>query len=243
MARRYRRRLVRLVDRVEAGSVPEAVALIVAGNVTVNGVIVTNPDSMVRPDAAVAVVAGRVLRGTTKLRVALDRFAPDVSDRICLDVGAAAGGFTTALLEQGAAKVYAVDVGYGQLAGRLRQDSRVVNLERTNLAALSPKLIPEPVSVVCLDLSYLAVSDAVGQLETLVVGEGAQLIALVKPTYELHASRMIAEPDAVAKAVETAVAAADNCGWAVEPDTVPVAGAGGAPEVFIYGTRRPPVSR
>jgi 23S rRNA (cytidine1920-2'-O)/16S rRNA (cytidine1409-2'-O)-methyltransferase len=135
--------------------------------------------------------------------------------------------------------VYAVDVGYGQLAGWLRQDRRVVNLERLNLAHLTAGLIPEVAEVICLDLSYLALADALPQLASLELSECAQLIALVKPTLELHASSMIVECDAIDKAVAVAVAAAESCGWSVGDTTVPVSGGGGAPEVFIYGTRRP----
>ena len=239
MARRHHRRFVRLVDRLEVGSVREAVAVIVAGRVTVNGVIVANPDAWIAADAVVALVAERVLRGTVKLRAALVRFGVRVSGRVCLDVGAAAGGFTAALLEAGARRVYAVDVGYGQLAGWLRQDSRVVNLERTNLADLGPGLVPEAVEVICLDLSYLALADAIPQLAALDLSEAAHLIALVKPAFELHASSMIVDGDVIDKAVDAAMAAAENCGWSMDETTVPVNGGGGAPEVFIHGTRQP----
>jgi 23S rRNA (cytidine1920-2'-O)/16S rRNA (cytidine1409-2'-O)-methyltransferase len=239
MARRHHRRFVRLVDRLEVESVREAVAAIVAGRVMVNGLVVTNPDAGVATDAVVALVAERVLRGTVKLQAALAQFGPKVSGRVCLDVGAAAGGFTAALLEAGARRVYAVDAGYGQLAGWLRQDSRVVILERTNLAELGPPLIPEAVEVICLDLSYLALADAVPQLESLDLSEGVQLIGLVKPTFELHASSVIVDGYAIDKAVEAALAAIHRCGWSVAGKTVPVTGGGGAPEVFIYGTRPP----
>jgi 23S rRNA (cytidine1920-2'-O)/16S rRNA (cytidine1409-2'-O)-methyltransferase len=238
MVRRYYRRFVRLVDRLELGSVEEAVVVIVAGRVAVNGVVVMNPDTLVAADAVVSLLPERVLRGTVKLRAALVGFGAEVSARLCLDVGAAAGGFTAALLEAGARRVYAVDVGYGQLGGWLRQDGRVVNLERTNLAGLGRELVPEAVEVICLDLSYLAVADALPQLAALELSEGAQLIALVKPTFELHAPSMIIDDDAIDKAVAAAMAVAECCGWLVGDTTVPVTGAGGAPEVFIYATRR-----
>ncbi len=185
MARSYHRRFIRLVDRLAVGSVEEAAALILARRVRVNGVIVTNPATRIATDASVAVLPQRVRRGTLKLRAALTRFDVSVSGRVCLDVGAAAGGFTAALLEAGAATVYAADVGYGQLAGWLRQDPRVVNLERTNLADLGPPRVTEPVAVICFDLSYLALADAIPQLARLGLGERAQLIGLVKPTFEL----------------------------------------------------------
>jgi 23S rRNA (cytidine1920-2'-O)/16S rRNA (cytidine1409-2'-O)-methyltransferase len=181
----------------------------------------------------------RVLRGTVKLQAALAQFGPKVSGRVCLDVGAAAGGFTAALLDAGASTVYAVDVGYSQLAGWLRQDGRVVNLERTNLAELGPALVLEAVEVICLDLYYLALADAVPQLELVDVSEGAQLIALVKPTFELHAPSLIVDGYEIDKAVAAAAAALQGCGWSVADERVSVTGGGGALEVFIYGTRRP----
>jgi 23S rRNA (cytidine1920-2'-O)/16S rRNA (cytidine1409-2'-O)-methyltransferase len=238
MARQNRRRLVRLADRVEVGSLDQAVALIIAGRVMVNGMVVTNPDSLVPADAAVTLVKSRTLRGTFKLRKALARFDVTVSGRVCLDVGAAAGGFTTALLHAGARRVYAVDVGHGQLASWLRQDPRVVNLESVNLADLGPDLVPEPVALVCLDLSYLAIADALPQLTRVDLAEDAQLIALVKPTFELRAPSLVKDDEAINKAVATAVAAAQHFGWSVGRTVAPVVGAGGAREVFIYGVRR-----
>jgi 23S rRNA (cytidine1920-2'-O)/16S rRNA (cytidine1409-2'-O)-methyltransferase len=153
-------------------------------------------------------------------------------------MGAAAGGFTAALLEAGARRVYAVDVGYGQLVGRLRRDRRVVNLERRNLAHLDAQLIPGAVDVISLDLSYLALSQAIPQLGSLELSTDPQLIALVKPTFELHASSMVVEREAIDKATASAKAAAESCGWSIDEGSVPVRGGGGAPEVFIYGTRR-----
>jgi 23S rRNA (cytidine1920-2'-O)/16S rRNA (cytidine1409-2'-O)-methyltransferase len=238
VARRHQHRFVRLVDRFPAESTGEVVGMITAGLVTVDGVVMANPAALVAADAVVAVLPERVLRGTVKLRAALDRFGVSVSGRVCLDVGAAAGGFTMALLEAGARRVYAVDVGYGQLVGRLRQDRRVVNLERTNLANLDAQLIPGALDVISLDLSYLALSQAIPQLGSLELSAKAQLIALVKPTFELHASSMVVESEAVDKATASAKAAAESCGWSIDERSVPVRGGGGAPEVFICGTRR-----
>ena len=108
---------------------------------------------------------------------------------MCLDLGAAAGGFTRVLLESGAARVYAVDAGFGQLLGSLRQDPRVVNLEATNVAALDTHLIPEPIEVVTIDVSYLALAAAVAQLDRITIVPGADLIGLVKPMFELRLAR------------------------------------------------------
>ena len=190
MARRHCR-FVRLADHVKLRSAAEASHLIVSGRVTVNGLPVTNANTLVAIDAVVTVVTGRTLRGTVKLRRALSGFGLTASGRVCVDAGAAAGGFTAALLEAGARRVYAVDVGFGQLAGWLGQDRRVINLERTNVANLGPGLVPEPVDIVCLDLSYLALADAIPQLTLLSMTERARLIALVKPAFELHAGSAV----------------------------------------------------
>ena len=238
MARRARSRFAPLVDRVEVDSRREAIQLIQSGRVKVNGVITRNPRSLVAPNAAVTLTRPRTLRGTTKLRAALARFGPDVSGRVCLDVGAAAGGFTTALLEAGAARVYAVDTGYGQLLGSLRQDQRVVNLERTNLRDLGPDTVPEPVGVVCLDLSYVALADALPQLTGVDWRHDAELVALVKPTFELGAGSLVTDPEPLAKARAIAAAAAESCGWSVLGSMpAPVTGQAGAPEVFLHGRR------
>lgn len=237
MARRNRRRFVPLVDRVQVGSRDEAIALIVTGQVVVNGMLVTNPNSVVPAGVEVKLIKRRTLRGTFKLQNALARVGARASGQVCLDLGAAAGGFTAALLQANASRVYAVDAGYGQLVSWLRQDPRVVNLERVNLAELGPTLIPEPIGLVCLDLSYLAIADALPQLAAVELTEDAQLLALVKPTFELHASSLVVNDELVDKAVATATAAAGICGWSVKRTVAPVAGAGGAREVFIFGIR------
>jgi hypothetical protein len=121
------------------------------------------------------------MRGGDKLRAALTTFSIDVDGRVALDVGAASGGFTKALLDGGARRVYAVDVGHGQLPGSLRQDDRVVVMERTNIADLDTERVPEPLDVVTLDLSYLSVASAVPQLGRLRFAGSASLVALINP--------------------------------------------------------------
>src|SRR5207248_5685095 len=115
---------------------------IAEGRVLVDGRIVTNPRSQVRRDALVSIRRPTALRGEAKLRAALAAFEVPVAGRVALDAGAAAGGFVRVLLELGAARVYAVDVGHGQLLGSLRQEPRVVTLERTNISDLDPSLVP-----------------------------------------------------------------------------------------------------
>ena len=111
--------------------------------------------------------SSKPLRGSAKLAAALDAFGIDVAGRLCLDVGASTGGFTSVLLERGAARVYAVDAGHGQLLGSLRQDARCVNLEATNVGDLTVALVPDVIDLVTVDVSYLALREAVRQLSAL----------------------------------------------------------------------------
>ena len=191
----------------------------------------------VRSDASLRLLSSESLRGTRKLCRALESFGLTVRGTVALDLGAAAGGFTQALLHAGAARVYAVDAGSGQLRGHLRTDARVVTLERTNLSALTRREVAEPVDVVVMDLSYLAVADALPQLDLGLLSPGAQLVALVKPTYELLA----ADPASVARAVALVQRAMVQRGWGVmgqEPS--PIAGSRGAVEVFVHAVRATP---
>jgi 23S rRNA (cytidine1920-2'-O)/16S rRNA (cytidine1409-2'-O)-methyltransferase len=168
--------------------------LIEEGTVLVNGVPAQSPRTRVRADAAVQIRHPRPLRGTIKLAHALAVFRIDAAGATALDLGAAAGGFTQALLDAGAARVYAVDAGAGQLRGWLRADPRVISLERTNLAQLGPHIITEPANLITMDLSYLAIADAIGQIDRQMLAPAAQLIALVKPTFELHAATLADQP-------------------------------------------------
>ncbi len=127
-------------------------------------------------------------RGAYKLLTALEHFALNVTDFVCLDAGASTGGFTDCLLQHGAAKVYAVDVGHGQLHEKLRQDSRVINLEKTNLRLAPPSLIPEKVQLIVADVSFISLTmvlpPCLPWLE-----DGGKIIALIKPQFELGAQQ------------------------------------------------------
>ena len=205
-----------------------------AGHVRVNGFPVTNPDALVARDAHVAVVAPQPLAGEAKLAAALAAFAPRVAGRVALDLGAAAGGFTRVLLAAGARRVYAVDAGFGQLLGSLRQDPRVVTLERTNLGALTPALIPDAIELVTIDVSYLALARAVPQLAPLHIAGDAELIALVKPMYELG---LAAPPpdELLPAAVAAARAGIEAAGWTVTGVIAsPVTGHRGAKELLLH---------
>ncbi|HUC05800.1 MAG TPA: SAM-dependent methyltransferase, partial [Acidimicrobiales bacterium] len=158
-----------------------------------------------------------------------------VEGRTAADLGASAGGFTTALLERGARRVYAIDAGVGQLLGRLRIDPRVVTLEGCNIGALTPSQVPEVVDVVTMDLSYLALADALPQLRALVLSPAADLVALVKPTFELRRARLAAGDADVAAAVRAVRTAARSCGWRpLGTVRAPRTGRAGAAECFLH---------
>ena len=211
---------------------------VAAGEVLVDGVIVTNPRGLVRADASVIHRPPRPLRGEDKLRAALDRFAIDVTGRRCLDLGAAAGGFTRVLLERGVERVFAVDAGHGQLRGDLRADARVVNLERTNLADLSAIPRCAPIGVVTMDLSYLSIAAAIPQLEPLTFADDADLVALVQPMFELGLDEPPTDERSFERALERAVAGVERGSWRVAGTMPsPVTGSRGAREWLLHARR------
>jgi 23S rRNA (cytidine1920-2'-O)/16S rRNA (cytidine1409-2'-O)-methyltransferase len=177
-----------VVDRGLAPSRERARALILAGQVTVAGQIATKAGTLVDPAAEVALRAPDhpyVSRGGVKLAHGLDAFAIDPSGAIALDVGASTGGFTDVLLQRGAAKVYAIDVGYGQLAWPLRQDPRVVVLERENVRSIDLAKVPEPCDLAVIDVSFISLTLVLPRVgELLRAPAGKPIVALVKPQFE-----------------------------------------------------------
>lgn len=210
------------------------------GQIIVDGRVVKNPQSMIGPGSMVTLAQQPALRGEAKLRAALNAFSVSVMNRVALDVGAAAGGFTKVLLESGARRVYAVDVGHGQLIGSLRQDGRVINLESTNVGELNPGLVSDVIDVITLDLSYLALADAVQQLEQVQIAPNGDLVALVKPMFELHWPYP-PEPDnrcALDRAVALAVTGISACAWRViNSIESPVRGSRGTVEFLVHAKR------
>jgi 23S rRNA (cytidine1920-2'-O)/16S rRNA (cytidine1409-2'-O)-methyltransferase len=187
-----RRRLDRLVvDRGLAASRQRAAALILAGRVTVEGERAEKAAQQVAPDARVEVVEdeGYVSRGGIKLAGALDAFSVTVAGLVAMDVGASTGGFTDCLLRRGARRVYAIDVGYGQLAWKLRQDARVVVLERSNMRYLEREQIPEPVDLATVDTSFISLTKVIPRVIEF-LGENGRLLALIKPQFEVGRGRV-----------------------------------------------------
>lgn len=176
-----------MVERGLAPSRDRAQALILAGKVLVAGEPVTKAGALVSPQAPLTLQAPDipyVSRGGLKLAAALEHFQISVASKVVLDVGASTGGFTDCLLQQGALRVYAVDVGYGQLAWSLRQDARVILLERTNIRYLPPEAIAEPIDLATIDVSFISLKLVLPRVKEF-VRPGGEIIALVKPQFEV----------------------------------------------------------
>ncbi len=174
-----------LVDRGLFDSREKAKRAVMAGQVRVDGELRDKPGTAVKDEVRLEVTGGEpyVSRAGRKLEAALDRFGVDPAGRVCLDVGASTGGFTDCLLQRGASRVYAVDVGYGQLDYGLRNDPRVVVMERVNARHLPPDALPEPVSLVTLDVSFISLAKVLPAVLPHGV-PGALVLALVKPQFE-----------------------------------------------------------
>ncbi len=179
-----------IVERGLAESRARAQALLIAGRVRVGAGdqarLDRKPGDLVDPATTVEVELPEpyVSRGGHKLAAALDAFAVDPSGRVCLDVGASTGGFTDVLLQRGARRVYAVDVGRGQLAEPLRRDSRVVSMERTNARTLTAETLPEPISLASVDVSFISLRLVLTPILSTFAEDGGDLIPLVKPQFE-----------------------------------------------------------
>jgi 23S rRNA (cytidine1920-2'-O)/16S rRNA (cytidine1409-2'-O)-methyltransferase len=220
---------VLLVARGLAPSRERARALIMAGEVRVAGQPVTKAGTAVATDAAIEVTAASesrfVGRGALKLERALDAFALDPAGCVCVDVGASTGGFTDLLLQRGAAHVFAVDVGHGQLAWTLRTDSRVTVMERTNIRYL--EALPELVKCAVIDVSFISLRLVLPRVATLLMPNG-WVVALVKPQFEAgraeadRGAGVIREPAVHRRVLRELLA------WLAEGATAGTAGTAGA---------------
>lgn len=221
-----------------AESRERAQALILAGKVRVAGETVRSPARTVSEDAPIAVDAepGYASRGALKLAPALDRFGVDPGGRVCADIGASTGGFTDVLLRRGAAKVFAVDVGRGLLHWRLRQDPRVVVIERVNARDLEE--FPEPVSLVVIDVSFISLEKVLPAIQG--AAPQAEVVALFKPQFEVGRAE-VGKGGIVRDAAAIATALGRFREWCaahgyVVRDEAPsdVAGAEGNREIFVH---------
>jgi 23S rRNA (cytidine1920-2'-O)/16S rRNA (cytidine1409-2'-O)-methyltransferase len=240
--RAERRRLdLALVALGLAPSREQAQALVMAGDVTVDGQPARKPGQSVGPEARLLVRAhaSRVGRGAGKLLGALEAFGVSPAGRVALDVGASTGGFTDCLLQRGARGVIAVDVGYGQLAWRLRQDPRVTVLDRMNARLLDPEALPALADIATVDVSFISLTKVLPAIVGCLQPSGT-IVALVKPQFEVGRSRVgkggvVRDEAARADAVAVVREAAEGLGFAVlgESESV-LSGPKGNREVFLW---------
>src|SRR5262247_1434302 len=230
-----------VVTRGLAPSRERARALVLAGQVSVDGKPVTKAGTTVDEASDVALIAPDhpyVGRGGLKLAHALDTFHIDVTGRECLDIGASTGGFTDAMLQRGAARVVALDVGHGQLDWRLRNDARVVVLEHMNARHLTPSALPAPVDLVTIDVSFISLARILPVVPP-TLAPGADVVALVKPQFEAGRAEVrkgiIRDPAIQARVLdEVAVAAAEVGLTRAGSTTSPITGQKGNVEFLLH---------
>lgn len=188
MALTEKKRLdILIYEKGMAKSRERARSMIMAGNIMVNGEPIDKPGTLINANATIISKEPELIyisRGGLKLEHALKIFELDVSGYICLDVGASTGGFTDCLLKFGARLVYSVDVGYGQLDWKLRQDPRVVVIERTNIRYIPPENLPEPFDLIAIDVSFISLKIVVPAIIGYLKKQG-KIIALIKPQFEV----------------------------------------------------------
>lgn len=233
-----------LVTRGLAESRAKAKAAVEAGGVTVDGAPAKSASQTVSDDAEIGYAAAHrwVGRGALKLERALDLWPVAVEGRVVLDVGASTGGFTEVCLDRGAARVFAVDVGYGQMHPKVAADPRVVNLERTDARGLTPEIIEAPSLVVC-DASFIGLSKVLPAALDLATPD-ADLITLVKPQFEGAGPKdagkkgVVKDPEVHAAAVKGVRAWLESVGWSVrETAESPITGGDGNVEFLMWARR------
>lgn len=231
-----------LVRKGVVESREQAQLLIAQGVVQVGGRSVLKSSTQVQANAALHLVDAKipyVSRGGLKLEGALKVFDIDPSNKRVMDVGSSTGGFTDCLLQRGAAKVFAVDVGYGQLAWRLRKDPRVVCLERTNIRYLDPRSLPGPVDLVTIDVSFISLKKVLLKILE-ILKPGGSVLALVKPQFEVGKGEVgrggiVKERALHERVIQDITAFAQSLGFTpLGYTTSPVPGKKGNVEYFIH---------
>jgi 23S rRNA (cytidine1920-2'-O)/16S rRNA (cytidine1409-2'-O)-methyltransferase len=218
---------------------------VLRGTVAVNGIVATKPNQQVGAEDQIALddpAAAYVSRAALKLVAGLDEGAIDPAGRVCLDLGASTGGFTQVLLERGAARVYAVDVGHDQLHQRVKADPRVVSLEGVNGRDLTGALIPEPIDLVVSDVSFVSILKVIDPVLAL-AAPAADAVILIKPQFEVGRDNIgkggiVTNEAAVAEAIKRVIAHFADAGWVRRfAIASPIAGGDGNREI-VAGFRR-----
>ncbi len=232
-----------LLDRGLVASRERARALIMTGGVLVRGQPETKPGTLIDPAAEITLRAEDhpyVSRGALKLVQGLDSFAIDPTGAVALDIGASTGGFSDVLLRRGATRIYAIDVGYGQLAWSIRQDPRVVVLERHNVRTIDLALVPEPCDLAVIDVSFISLTMVLPRVRDLLQPPfGKPIVALIKPQFEVGRERVgkggvVRDPEARRGAVDKIRTWADASGFIAGPDVEsPITGPAGNVEYLI----------
>lgn len=232
-----------LVERGLAATREKAQALIMAGEVLVDGQKAAKPGQPAGGDCRIEVLAQApfVSRGGLKLDAAIGRFGIRVADRICLDIGASTGGFTDCLLQHGAARVHAVDVGTGQLDWKIRNDVRVVVHEKLNARYLRPEDIGETVGLAVCDVSFISVTLIVPAAVELLQPDG-EMVILVKPQFEVGKGQVgkggiVREPELHQAACQRVEDVVRGMGFTTEIMDSPILGAEGNREFLLHGRR------
>lgn len=220
----------------------KAKALIMAGQIYVNGMKAIKPGVIVNSSDKIELRGNTlpyVSRGGLKLEKAMEVFPITLSDKVCMDIGASTGGFTDCMLQNGAVKVYSIDVGYGQLAWKLRSDSRVVNLERTNFRYVTSEQIPESIDFASIDVSFISLKLIFPALMPLLKTDG-ECVCLVKPQFEAGKDKVgkkgvVRERSTHVEVIENVIGYASDNGFSVlNLDFSPVKGPEGNIEYLLY---------
>jgi 23S rRNA (cytidine1920-2'-O)/16S rRNA (cytidine1409-2'-O)-methyltransferase len=229
-----------LAERGLAESREKAQALVLAGEVLVNGVKAQKPGQSVTAEADLQVLRhpAYVGRGGLKLEAAIRHFGIEVAGRVCLDVGASTGGFTDCLLQHGAARVHAVDVGFGQIDWKLRTDPRVILHERLNARYLRPEDIGEPVGLAVCDVSFISATLILPAIAPLLQPAG-EMVILVKPQFEVGREQVgkggiVRDPQLHRSACERVENAVRRMNYTTEIIESPILGAEGNKEFLLY---------
>jgi 23S rRNA (cytidine1920-2'-O)/16S rRNA (cytidine1409-2'-O)-methyltransferase len=229
-----------MVERGLAPSREKAQALVMAGEVLVNGQKAAKPGQAIENDAAIEVLARLpyVSRGGFKLAAALRHFDVGVAGKVCIDIGSSTGGFTDALLQAGAARVHAVDVGAGQLAWQLRTDPRVCLHEGINARTLTPEEIGEPADLIACDVSFISVTLILPAAVPLLRPNG-QMVILIKPQFEAGKGQVgkggiVRDPELHRAACQRVESAVQDFGFKTDIIESPILGAEGNKEFLLY---------
>lgn len=231
----------RIFDLGLTESREKAKAFIMAGQVYVNGMKATKAGATVTEKDQIEVRGQSefVSRGGHKLKKAMRVFPISLKDKICMDVGASTGGFTDCMLQNGACKVYSVDVGYGQLAWKLRSDERVINLERTNIRYVTDEQIPDKIDFSSVDVSFISLCLVLPAIYPLLSAEG-ECVCLIKPQFEAGKEKVgkkgvVRDKSVHCEVIEKIYNFAIECGFAVKGlDFSPIKGPEGNIEYLIY---------